>query len=84
MKLHVILAFAIAALVFSAPAAASHQHWIATPAGCKEDIASGQTRKDESHPGGHKFHDNVHTGMPGTWAFARARNPVTVGRDECP
>lgn len=84
MKLAAKAVVGAAALALAAPASASHTHWIWTPAGCKEDVASGQTRKDESHPGGHKFHDNVHTGTPGTRAFANERNAVSVGRDSCP
>jgi hypothetical protein len=80
----IALAALVLALVFAAQAVADHQHWIQTPAGCKEDIASGQTRKAEREPGGHKFHYNVHTGTPGTHAFAQERNPVSVGRDSCP
>jgi hypothetical protein len=84
MKLVSIVTLVLVALVLAAPAAADHPHWIATPAGCKEDVAKGQTRKSEDEPGGHKFHDNVHTGTPGTHAFANERNPVSVGRDSCP
>lgn len=29
-------------------------------------IADGQTSKRADDPGGHKFHDNVHNGQPGT------------------
>lgn len=29
-------------------------------------VADGQTSKSSDEPGGHKFHDNVHTGQPGT------------------
>lgn len=29
-------------------------------------IAHGQTSKEADEPGGHKFHDNVHTGRPGS------------------
>ncbi len=28
--------------------------------------AQGQTAKDADDPGGHQFHDNVHTGQPGS------------------
>jgi hypothetical protein len=42
------------------PAAASHAHYIVTPGGCVEDVASGQTSKDEGEPGGHVFHKKVH------------------------
>jgi len=29
-------------------------------------IAQGQTSKSTEDPGGHKFHDNVHIGQPGS------------------
>ena len=84
MKLASTFVLVLVALVLAAPAGAEHKHWIATPAGCKEDVAKGQTRKSEDHPGGHKFHENVHIGRPGMQAFANERNPVSVGRDDCP
>jgi hypothetical protein len=74
----------LAALAFAPSALADHQHWMETPAGCREDVAKGQTRKGEDDPGGHKYHENVHTGTPGEHAFANERNPVSVGRDSCP
>jgi hypothetical protein len=42
------------------PAAASHAHYIVTPGGCVEDVASGQTSKGADEPAGHVFHDKVH------------------------
>ncbi len=76
----------LTALGLAAPAAADHPHWIAGPAGCKEDVAQGQTRKGEDEPGGHKFHENVHLGQPGKegGAFDNENNPVSVGKDSCP
>ena len=84
MRVLVPLGVLVAALAFAAPALPSHQHWMETPAGCREDVASGETRKREGEPGGHKFHENVHAGKPGTFAFEQERNPVSVGRDSCP
>ncbi len=67
------------------PAFAAHEHHLETPGTWVEDIASGQTRKSENEPGGHKFHENVHTGTPGTKAFENGNNPVSVGKGEsCP
>lgn len=51
-------------------ASADHGHYV-----IREDrdgqthchyIAEGQTSKQADDPGGHKFHDNVHSGQPGT------------------
>jgi hypothetical protein len=43
-----------------------------------EDFANGQTEKCASEPGGHKLHENVHIGTPGTFAFARPNNPIGI------
>lgn len=69
-------AFAIAAVVAglgigAGPAAASHSHFIYQPANgdhpatCRY-VAAGQTDKEVDEPGGHAFHDHVHTGQPGS------------------
>ena len=83
--LFTVAAVMAAAMVVSAlPAFASHQHYLSTPGTCVEGVASGQTSKEPGEPGYHKFHENVHTGTPGTHAFANERNPVSVGKDSCP
>lgn len=81
-----VLLFTVAAvmaamLVFAGPAFADHAHYLVTPGTTVEDIASGQTEKCASEPGGHKFHENMHVGQPGK-AFANPRNPVSVGKSE--
>lgn len=49
---------------------ASHEHFIYQPehgnhpATCRW-IADGQTSKAPGEPGGHAFHNHVHTGQPG-------------------
>lgn len=57
-------------LASSGVAGAEHGHYV-----IREDrdgqthcryIAEGQTSKHEVDPGGHKFHDNVHIGQPGS------------------
>ena len=85
----IILLFAVAAIMvasvaFSAPAFASHEHYLATPGTCVEDVAGGQTEKAEGEGGYHKFHDNVHKGQPGMEAFANPNNPVSVDKGSCP
>jgi hypothetical protein len=53
------------------PAGADHSHFIYQPAHgnhpatCRY-IANGQTSKAMDDPGGHAFHENVHTGRPGS------------------
>ncbi len=50
-------------------AAAEHAHFVVREDRSGEThcryIAHGQTSKSADEPGGHKFHDNVHTGEPG-------------------
>jgi hypothetical protein len=75
---------ATATAIFSAPAFASHQHYLLTPGTCVEVVASGQTSKGEGEGGYHKFHDNVHKGQPGTAAFENPNNPVGVDKGSCP
>ena len=63
--------------VLAGPAFAGHDHWLQTPGTCVEDLASGQTAQTTGG-GAHRFHDNVHLGVPGTTAFAKT--PVSVGK----
>ena len=63
--------------MLAGPAFAGHDHWLQTPGTCVEDIGSGQTAQTTGG-GAHRFHDNVHLGIPGTSAFTRT--PVTVGK----
>ena len=67
-----------ASAVFSAPAFASHEHYLVTPGTCVDDIASGQTEKGPGEGGYHKFHENVHLGTPGMMAFENENNPAAV------
>jgi len=57
-----------ATMVASGSAFAAHDHYLVTPGTCVEDIASGQTSQT-SGGGAHRFHDNVHLGTPGTFAW---------------
>lgn len=68
----VVAATAVVISIFgwsSGIASADHAHFVV-----REDrngvthcryIAEGQTSKQADEPGGHKFHDHVHTGEPG-------------------
>jgi hypothetical protein len=69
---------ALAMPMSAGTALADHDHDLITPGTTVDDIGDGQTRKCPPHPGGHKFHDNVHTGMPGGFAFEQPNNPVSV------
>ncbi|MEX1252779.1 MAG: hypothetical protein WEE64_00415 [Dehalococcoidia bacterium] len=66
---------------------ACHEHQLHTPGTTVEDIASGQTSKEIGEGGYHKFHVNVHKGVPGDnltdhgvpgGAFQSENNPVSV------
>ncbi len=80
----VVAAIMATSIAFSAPAFASHQHYLLTPGTCVEDVASGQTAKGPDEGGYHKFHENVHKGQPGMVAFEKANNPVSVDKGSCP
>ena len=79
-----LAAIMAASVVFSAPAFASHEHYLLTPGTCVEDVASGQTSKGPGEGGYHKFHDNVHKGQPDMVAFENPNNPVSVDKGSCP
>lgn len=65
-----------------ATAFADHDHDLVTPGTVVVDIGNGQTEKCADDPGGHKFHVNVHTGTPGSFAFIRPNNPINVVKTE--
>lgn len=78
MKRPALLVVIIVSLGF---AFAAHDHFLSTPGTCVIDIAGGQTSiGDSGHGGYHKFHDHVHLGAPGTFAFQQAQNPVAVDK----
>ncbi|MGD9714653.1 MAG: hypothetical protein AB7V46_21730, partial [Thermomicrobiales bacterium] len=60
---------------------AGHDHNLTTPGKVVVDIANGQTEKCADEPAGHKFHENVHLGTPGTTAFENPNNPVSVAKE---
>ncbi|MFQ5814364.1 MAG: hypothetical protein ACE5I2_14400 [Anaerolineae bacterium] len=73
-------------------ALATHGHQLVTPGTTVDDIASGQTSNDGN--GCHKWHDNVHTAVPGEFAIGNDKgfdgqpnNPVMITGDSliaCP
>ncbi len=80
------IALALAALISlttAGIAAADHENFLVTPGTTVEDIARSQTAKCGDEPGGHKFHVNVHTGTPGTYAFGQA-GKVSVDKVAAP
>jgi hypothetical protein len=62
-------------------ALANHSHDLITPGTTVVDIGSGQTARCASEPGGHAFHEHMHLGIPGTFAFGQA-GQVTVVKTE--
>jgi hypothetical protein len=67
-----------AMLALASPAFADHAHNLITPGTTVENIGSGQTEKGCGEPGYHKFHENVHIGTPGTFAFPQSGNVSVV------
>lgn len=67
-KLFTVLAAGAALALPASPALAHHDHFvhIGSTDTCQY-VAHGQTSIDDAdHGGHHRFHDNVHTGTPGT------------------
>ncbi len=77
----VLLVTVVMVAMTALPAFANHEHFLTTPGTTVQDIASGQTEKCSSAPGGHKFHENVHVGKPGTFAFGQG-GQVTVDKSK--
>lgn len=86
--------FVAAAITVSAigavasPAAATHAHHIDTPGACVDrngqGFGTGQPHSDNSaDPGDTTFHERIHKGTPGTFAFERDNNPVGVSGGYC-
>ena len=62
---------ALTSLATAGIATATHRHNLITPGTTVVDVARGQTAKCAADPGGHQFHNSVHFGTPGTFAFAQ-------------
>jgi hypothetical protein len=78
----VVVALVMATMMaLAGPAFADHAHNLITPGTTVEDIGRGQTEKCATEPGGHQFHNRVHFGTPGTFAFPKSGN-VSVIRTE--
>lgn len=83
------LILALTALMFGPgeTALACHEHQLVTPGTVVDNIARGQTSKSEGEGGFHKWHSNVHTGVPGSKIGndkgqpGLPNNPVTVTGD---
>ena len=80
----VVVAVLLTSISFSGRSFASHEHYLLTPGVCVEDIASGQTSKDEGEGGYHAYHDHIHRWQPGTVAFDNENNPVSLDKGSCP
>ena len=76
-----IPALVVALMLVSAiggTAMADHDHNLITPGTTVVDIANGNTDNCEGEPAYHVFHENVHKGTPGQFAFEQPNNPVSV------
>ena len=72
----------------AAPASATHAHHIETPGACADrngqGFGTGQRHGDNSaDPGDTTFHERIHKGTPGLFAFEQAANPVGVDGGLC-
>jgi hypothetical protein len=66
----------------SGSAVANHDHNLITPGTTVVDIVNGQTEKCASDAGGHSYHEHVHLGMPGMFAYENPHHPVSVIKTE--
>jgi hypothetical protein len=79
MRALLLALLVVAALLAAAPGAlADHDHDLITPGTTVEDVGDGQTEKCAADPGGHRFHENVHLGTPGAFAFAQGGRVAIV------
>lgn len=89
-KLLVCAALAAGLLMSSAGAAsATHPHRIETPGNCVDrngaGFGTGQVHLDDTgDPGDTTFHERIHKGTPGSFAFERDGNRVAVIGGLCP
>lgn len=85
-----VFAAAVAAVVgfVAGPASATHAHHIDTPGTCADrngqGFGTGQEHSDNSaDPGDTTFHERIHKGTPGLFAFEQSSNPVVVAGGLC-
>ena len=78
MMLLVVALVMAAMIAVASPAFADHAHNLITPGHTVEDIGGGQTEKGCGEPGYHKFHENVHIGTAGAFAFGQGGNVSVV------
>jgi hypothetical protein len=82
MLLFTVAAVMAAMMALAGPAFADHAHNLITPGHTVVDIGGGQTEKCATEPGGHKFHNNVHIGTPGTSAFPQSGNVSVIKTED--
>lgn len=82
-KLALIGGTAAMLLATAVPAMAHHPHIITTPGTCVDRAGAGfGTGEEHDHT---SFHERLHMGTPGTFAFAHDANPVSItGKTFCP
>jgi len=72
----------------AAPSDATHPHHIDTPGACVDrngrGFGTGQSHSDNTaDPGDTTFHERIHKGTPGAFAFSQENNPVSVSGGRC-
>ncbi len=88
-KIFVAVAITVGAVgLVAGTAAAAHPHHIDTPGACVDrngqGFGTGQEHSDNSaDPGDTTFHERIHKGTPGTFAFERPNNRVSVSGGLC-
>ncbi len=78
-----------AVVVAAGPAHATHPHHLDTPGACVDRSGAGfgigQVHGGNTgDPGDTTFHERIHKGTPGTFAFQQENNPVSVAGGLCP
>jgi hypothetical protein len=87
--MHRLLAVGAAALTFAFAAAPAfsavppHEHWLTTGSGDVVSVGPQVCDNPDLYDAFLNFHENVHTGVPGTQAFRNPSNPVNITATPC-
>jgi hypothetical protein len=80
------LAAAFVCAVSAVPAAAAvppHDHWLTTASGDVVHVGPDVCDNPSIYDAWLNFHLNVHKGVPGTQAFTKDANPVSISATGC-
>jgi hypothetical protein len=88
MRKPLVFGGAVLALALSASpvfaAVPPHNHWLTTGSGSVVHVGPYVCANPSIYDAWLNFHLNVHTGTPGTQAFAVSSNPVSISATLCP